>query len=606
MQSVLPRLGLWIWYLLPANPILIRVVCGASRRTRHLWLRFGYLAAILLIVLIGLISSMAGRNASLSDLAISASTTFELASKAQLALMCFLAPVFTATAITQERDAQTFNILLSTPLSNAQIVFGSLISRLYFVITLLIAGLPIFLMTMVYGGVTAPQVFEGFALSASTAVLTGALAIFIAMIGVGTRRTIFSFYVVIALYLLSIYLLARWGRTWIDTSPVNIDGRRMSWLAALHPFLALEVALNSVHAPPLGRLGDHSSLVRFAYAFPSAAYITWTLLLAFVLTLSSIVFVRRGEKMGEQTWVRTIMSRLTRRDLDALTRTPRAVWNNPVAWREAKTRTSGGGLLRVAITAAGFAGPLIVFFYYWTEGIAAMEASVWLAGLLIIQFALALIIATNTAATSITKEKESKTMDMLIATPLTSKYILWGKLRGLVSFGVPVLAGPIVVLMLFGIYGLMRGDDPPVVWPETSLEIAALLVVYTAVACVVGLWRSLHSRTNMSAVMSSLAFMILLYGVLSLIGFRVVQSSGSGEAGAFLSAFTPFTAMKYLVDPADLFESKKAFVAGAGATRIAALIGSGVAALLYGFIVRLTYIGLVKKYDDELRRQSGR
>ena len=99
--------------------------------------------------------------------------------------MCFLAPIFTASAITQERDAQTYNILLSTPLTSGQIVLGSLMSRLYFVIMLLLAGLPIFFMTMVYGGVTSRQIFESTALAAATAILTGALAIFIAT---GRRR----------------------------------------------------------------------------------------------------------------------------------------------------------------------------------------------------------------------------------------------------------------------------------------------------------------------------------------------------------------------------------------------------------------------------------
>lgn len=605
MQNVLSRLWLWFWYLLPSNPILIRVVFGSSRRTRHLWLRFGYLAALTGVVLIGLISSMSGQNPSLTELAKSASRIFAYASMTQLALMCFLAPMFTATAITQERDAQTFNILLSTPLSNGQIVFGSLISRLYFVIMLLIAGLPIFLMTMVYGGVVASQVFESFALSGATAVLTGALAIFIAMIGVGTRRTIFSFYLMIALYLMTVYLVGQWDRTWIDTSPINVNGRRMSWLAAFHPFLALEVALNSVHAPPVGRLGDHSSIARFALAFPSAAYVIWTTMLALLLTISSIFFVRRGEKTGEHTFFSGLMARLRRGDPDALTRKPRSVWKNPVAWREAKTRVSDGGLLRLAIVAGGFAGPLIVFIYYWNGSLVATSASRWLSGMLIVQLALALIIATNTAATSIAREKESNTMDMLLITPLTSRYILWGKLRGLVSFVFPLLAGPVSVLMLFGIVGLIRGDAPPAVWIETGVEVAALLVVYTAIACVVGLWRSLHSRSNMSAVMYSLAFMILLCGVTSLIGLKLVQASGSGEAGAFLAAFTPFTAMRFLVDPAALFDSNKSFVAGAGAARVAALIGSVTATTLYAFIVWRTYTGLVRNFDMTLRKQSG-
>ena len=605
MQNVVNRLWLWFLYLLPANPILIRVVSGASRRTRHLWLRLGYLSALAGVVLIGLISSMSGVNPSLTELAKKASRTFEYGSMTQLAMMCFLAPMFTANAITQERDAQTFNILLSTPLSNGQIVFGSLMSRLYFLITLLIAGLPIFLMTMVYGGVVSSQVFESFALSGATAILTGALAIFIAMIGVGTRRTIFSFYLMIALYLVAVYLVGQWGRTWIEASPVNVNGERMSWLAPFHPFLALQVALNSVHAPPIERLGEYSPIARFALAFPSAAYVLWTTLLALLLTISSVIFVRRGEKTGERTFFRSLMARLRRGDPDALTRVPRSVWKNPVAWREAKTRASGGGLLRLAIVAGGFAGPLIVFSYYWTNNLAATSASLWLSGMLTVQLALALIVATNTAATSIAKEKESNTMDMLLTTPLTSRYILWGKLRGLVSFTVPLLAGPVSVLVLFGVVGVLRGDSPPAIWIETGFEVAALLIVYTAIACVVGLWRSLHARSNMSAVMYSLGIMILLCGITSLVGTSLVEASGSAEAGAFLAAFTPYTAMRYLVNPAGLFDSNASFARGAGGPRIAALIGSVIATGMYAFIVWRTYAGLVRNFDMTLRKQTG-
>ena len=117
-SSFASRLWLSLWHLLPGNPILVRVVGGSSRRVRHLWLRVIYLSALLAVVLFSLLTS-GGQHSSLTDLAKSASQTFAWASSAQLMLMCFLAPVFTASAITQERDAQTFNILISTPLTNA-------------------------------------------------------------------------------------------------------------------------------------------------------------------------------------------------------------------------------------------------------------------------------------------------------------------------------------------------------------------------------------------------------------------------------------------------------------------------------------------------------
>lgn len=603
MNAVFYRLWLWFWHLLPANPILVRVVYGASRRTRHLWLRTGYLGALLVVVLFSMGTSLSGVEASLSDLAKAASQTFTRVSQVQLALMCFLAPVFTASAITQERDAQTFNILLATPLSNAQIVFGSLMSRLYFLMILLIASVPIFLMTMIYGGVTMTQVIQSFALSASTAVLTGSIAIFVAMIGVGTRRTIFSFYLLIGLYLVVVYLLGQWKGTWVEASIANIDGVKMSWLTALHPFLALEVSLNQVYAPSYGRLMDSGALERNALAYPSVVYVVWTFGAALVLTLFSVLFVRRGIKLGEPTFWTNLTGRFRRKDRHSLTRTPRSVWKNPVAWREAKARAAGGGLLRLAIIVIGIVAPLILYFSYWRNTIQASTISAWLASIIIVQFALALIIATNTAATSMTREKESKTIELLLTTPMSSKYILWGKLRGLVSFALPLVLGPVCVLFLFAVTSLSRGKSPPMVWMETAFLLGGLLVVYTAAACVLGLKISLSARRTVTAVMNSIGAVVLLCGVSSMLGFAFVEASG-GEFAAFIAPFAPFTSIQYMVNPASLFISTTQFASGAAAARTASIIGSILAMALYAFIVWRVYSNLVKNFDMTLRKQS--
>ncbi|UCE60605.1 MAG: ABC transporter permease subunit [Phycisphaerales bacterium] len=602
---MLYRLWLWFWHLLPSNPILVRVVHGGSRRSRHMWLRAGYLGALLIVVLFSLISSMEGRSGSLSELAKGASQTFKFASMTQLALMCFLAPVFTAGAITQERDAQTFNILLSTPLTNAQIVFGSLMSRLYFVIVLLIAGLPIFLVTMVYGGVTTSQVLESFALSGSTAVLTGALAIFVAMIRVGTRGTIFSFYLLIGLYLLSIYLLGKWSVTWIEASPPNLSGAKMSWLTPLQPFLALEVALNMVYAPPYSRLGDHSGLIRYALAYPSTIYVVWTTALAFVLMLLSMLFVRRSILTGEATFFSKLFERFQRHPSEERTRPPRRVWANPVAWREAKTRSSGGGnILRWTMILGGLAASAILFIKHVGGSMSADEVRAWLAGLIIIQFAIALILATNTAATSMTKERESKTMDLLLSTPVTSKYILWGKLRGLVSMTLPLLLGPVCVLILFAWFSPVQAGSPPTVWIETGLELAGLTLVYTACACVIGLRVSLVSKKNVSAVMYSVGMMILLCGVSWILGKSLVDAS-RGEYGAFLAPLTPFTSIWYLVNPVKLYDTASEFAQRASAARAGAMIGTVAALCGYALVVWSIYRGLVRNFDMIVRKQSG-
>ncbi len=606
MGQVLNRLWLWMWLLIPANPILVRVVHGSSKRTRHLWLRAGYLTALLMVVLFSLILSGSNQSGSLAELAKAASQTFAHTSITQLALMCFLAPIFTAAAITQERDAQTFNILLSTPLSNSQIVFGSLMSRLYFVIMLLIAGLPIFLMTMAYGGVTTSQVLESFALSGSTAVLTGALAIFVAMRRVGTRGTIFSFFLVIGLYLLSVYLLGQWSNTWIEASPPNVAGAQMSWLTPLHPFLALDVALNRIHAPDYARLTEYSSTARFALAYPSAAYVCWTLILAFLLTLTSVFFVRRSVISSDETFWTKLTDRFRKTPASDRSRTPRTVWVNPVAWREAKTKGGGSGaILRWTLIISGIVGCAALCIYHMLGYVSADVTRQSLSLIIITQFAIAVIIATNTAATSMTKERESKTMDILLTTLVTSKYILWGKLRGLVTFAVPLLIGPVIFLLVFSLFGLTQASATPAVWIESSIEMAVLLIIYTGCACVIGLRISLVTKKTVTAVMYSVGLVIVLSIVASLLGQAIVNGAGGGEVGAFFAPFTPFTAIFYLVDLNNLFGSPKEFTDGIQAARMAGLLGTCIATVVYSFVVWSVYSGLVRNFDMIVRKQTG-
>ena len=107
------------------------------------------------------------------------------------------------------RDSQTYDILLSTPLTNGQIVLGSLLSRVFFVVALLVSGIPIFAVTQIFGGVAISSIVYSFLIAASTAMVTGAMAMAIATFKIGTRRTIFSFYLFIMIYLVGGYLLDR-------------------------------------------------------------------------------------------------------------------------------------------------------------------------------------------------------------------------------------------------------------------------------------------------------------------------------------------------------------------------------------------------------------
>src|SRR3954451_5829018 len=198
----------YLWRLVPANPILLRVVDSGGKRWRDLWIRCLYLGALVILVVGSLITGSGDLGGgALSSLAKTSANLFQKMSYLQLGLVALLAPVFTAGAITQEKDSQTYDILLATPLTNGQIVLGSLLSRIFFVVALLVSGIPIFSITQIFGGVAIRSIVLSFAIAAATTFITGSLAMAIATFKVGTRRTIFSFYMLIVIYLIGGFLL---------------------------------------------------------------------------------------------------------------------------------------------------------------------------------------------------------------------------------------------------------------------------------------------------------------------------------------------------------------------------------------------------------------
>jgi len=78
---------------------------------------------------------------------------FLAAAYAQLVLLLFLAPIFSAGALTVEKEQRTLASLLTSLLRPSQIWWGKLVASLAFVMLLLVAGLPVLSTVFAFGGV---------------------------------------------------------------------------------------------------------------------------------------------------------------------------------------------------------------------------------------------------------------------------------------------------------------------------------------------------------------------------------------------------------------------------------------------------------------------
>jgi len=126
-------------------------------------------------------------------------------------LVVFLAPAFTAGAISLEREKQTLDMLAATPISSVAIVLGKLLSALTYVFVLIGASIPLTAMVFVFGGVGPDEVLRGYVVLLVSAIGLGSLGLFISAVMQRTQAaTVVTFFGVIFLTMGSLFVVLFW------------------------------------------------------------------------------------------------------------------------------------------------------------------------------------------------------------------------------------------------------------------------------------------------------------------------------------------------------------------------------------------------------------
>ena len=112
---------------------------------------------------------------------------FAVLTMVQMALVLFITPSLTAGAISNEREKQTLNILLTTTQSSTQIVVGKLLSSVAFLVLMLVAGLPLYSLVFLFGGVSPSQLVSIFLFYLVTVIAIGSIGVMFSTI---TKKTI--------------------------------------------------------------------------------------------------------------------------------------------------------------------------------------------------------------------------------------------------------------------------------------------------------------------------------------------------------------------------------------------------------------------------------
>ncbi len=515
------------------GPVFSREVAIAPRRTRVYFARAAHAGVLLLICWTAwLLLTGTQRVRDVGDLARFGTTLFQILAALQLVLVLFLSALLAAGAVAQEKDRKTLVLLLLTRLTNSELVLGRLLASLLHVLVMLAAALPVFMMVALLGGVSHAQIARVFAVTVATVLVCGALGSTLALWREKTFQALALTILALMLWIAGWTLvdLGTFGPQWLGISCTH-------WAAGFSPWHAILAASRPVvpTAPLLGLLGT-----------PVHLFLAVSVVLASLLAMVSIARVRAWNQSVELHENRAVPERPRRghepaagaeagptpalpdgpASVHAERQKTRRVWDNPVIWREICTWAYGRRILVVRLVylvlfglAAGGIHRLAVL----QQAGGATEAATALIALLL----LSLVLVNAQAVTSMTTERDGRSLDLLLVTDLSPKEIIFGKLGGVFYNTKEMVVLPVVLCGYLGWAGILGLE-------ATFLLVAGLVILYAFVA-MLGIHAGMHYMSSGHAIATSLGTVFFLFiGVATCIWLMIVFS------GSFHAQFMPF------------------------------------------------------------------
>jgi ABC-type transport system involved in multi-copper enzyme maturation permease subunit len=487
------------------GPIFGREWLTLPRRSRHYVTRSLYLGALWVLILTVWQTAVGWEQpATLGDHARFGILAFQVLAYVQLWLLLFFSALSAASTVAQEKDRRTFILLLLTDLRNYEIVLGKLLGSLLQIGLFLAGTVPVLGLLLLLGGIDYRQIIQAALVLATTALAAGSLGGLIALWRDKTFQSLALTVLCLMLYLCLVQALSLVPALlgWLQDGPAALSGQTVArWQSYLQPFLALEQVLD----PP-----DMEAAFPSAYGFALAM-----LALAALLNLWAIARLRvwnpSGEPIMQREGADEEAEEKDRAKAHAAPGPVRAVWANPILWREIATR--GYGRRPLLVKAAYFL--VLALVGYYALGLA--DQVEWAAARGLVPVAIvSLLLVSAQSVTAITSERDIGALDLLLVTDLTPGEFIFGKLLGILYNTKEFLLPPI---LLAGIYAL-RGKlaSAPLGHPELlfgkNLEaflcIAVGLALLLFFTMVLGLHVALRTENSRVAVINTLGTVFFL------------------------------------------------------------------------------------------------
>ena len=510
------------------GPIFMRELVTVPRRSGHY---AGRAAIVGLLAILGITTWQAtvgfSRDATLGEAAAVGLLLFQIIAFVQLLLTLFFAAMSAAGAVSQEKDRRTFILLLITDMRDYEIVLGKLLGALLPILVQLLVTAPVLCLLLLLGGIDPEQVLQAMLVLLASAAAAGSLGGLIALWRERTFQALALSVLFLVLYVCLTQAVAAVGPRFApDTDWLRVQ----AWL---DPFVTMQTVL----APPAGGWGGLA---------PAYGFVLVMLVWCAVLNGVGIWKLRRWNPSGEPIMQREGPQEVVDTDesvelekrakAHAAPGKLRAVWANPVLWREIRTLAYGRRPLLVKF-AFGVVLALILYFAVTELNRPGGRPSFVAAYGLVPIGVLSLLLVAAQAATSITSERDTGALDVLLVTDISPKEFVFGKLLGVLYNCKEFLIPPLALAIFYAVRGGLA-RTPPGTGPAGVVEanfaplvaVLGALVILFGFAVVLGLHVSLRITNSRLAIANTLGTIFFLcVGTLICIYLIIVNGGSFGN-----------------------------------------------------------------------------
>jgi ABC-type transport system involved in multi-copper enzyme maturation permease subunit len=512
------------------GPMFTREAAVAPRRASFFAARSVYVAALFALTLTAwqlLVGSQ--KLESVGDLAWFGAAAFQILAPLQLAVAMPFSALLVASAVAIEKDRKTLDLLLLTSLPNSELVIGKVLAGMLSVIVLVIATLPLLMIIALLGGVSNVQIVRVEAVTLASALVAGSLGSTIALWREKTFQALAMTALLLVLWLLGWEIAAAVGS---DTSWLGLAIK--SWAIAMSPWQAVQEAArpmfdNTSHA---GNSWTDPVLLFLVAAIVESAALNLVAMLRLRVWNPSREVAPRIDEERERELAGTARYESAQKPAIAIHGAGgkvRNVWDNPVLWREVRTWAYGKRILVIRLAYwAVFIACTFVLVAQLAANTTTDAAIPSTAAPIITLLVVGLILLNALAVTSLTNERDSRALDLLLVTDLSPKEIVFGKLGGAFYNAKEMILLPVALCVYLWFAGMISN--------ENVVFLLCGIAVMIAFAAMLGIHIGMNYANSRTAIAMSMGTLIFLFlGVATCMRIMLAfNNSFQNQLGTFM------------------------------------------------------------------------